>query len=281
MVLRGGSPRRVEAGKVGGVVSPRGVPSEGEWHFSCCRKCGRALPPAQLSMLQGGVQIRNDIFLECAHLGKTRSLEGLLQLVRGECRGHWRVATNVSFQKVQLRPKEVCATSFGPSMGSWKSVDHKLSKIIEEVVSEFEDELRNTCRKCRVTSVGFGGKSRCVLRAAGASAPGSRSEPLRREVGAVAPGGRRHCCGWQGRCARRVVGAAALGGRQGPLHRAARAAVQERQEPPSCQVEGAGRRRRCSGRAGWQEQPDDRAARPAHQRHHFWALLRDGYGNRR
>ena len=54
-----------------------------------------------------------------------------------------------------------------------------------------------------------------MLQAAGASAPGTRSEPLRREVGAVAPGGRRHCCGWQGRCARRVVGAAALGGPAG------------------------------------------------------------------
>ena len=84
----------------------------------------------------------------------------------------------------------------------------------------------------------------------GASAPGSRSEPLCREVGAVAPGGRRHCCGWQGRCARRVVGAAALDGRQGLLHRAARATAQERQEPPPCQAEGAGRRRRALGAPG-------------------------------
>ena len=55
-------------------------------------------------------------------------------------------------------------------------MDHKLSKIIEEVVSESEDELRNTCRKCRVTSVGFGG-------------------PL------CAAGGRSHCSGQQERAA--------------------------------------------------------------------------------
>ena len=36
----------------------------------------------------------------------------------------------------------------------------QVSKIIDEVLSEFEDELRNTCR--------FWRKSRCVLRAAGA-----------------------------------------------------------------------------------------------------------------
>ena len=103
-----GSPLR---GGKGGVLSY-------VWHFS-------ALPPAPLSMLQGGVQIRNDIFSWSVHIfGKTRSLEGLLQLVRGECRGHWRVATDVSFGSAV---EGGCATSFGPSMGSWTSVDHKLS----------------------------------------------------------------------------------------------------------------------------------------------------------
>ena len=97
---------------------------------------------------------------------------GARRVSRALARGHKRFVSESAVEGG-------CATSFGPSMGSWTSVDHNLSKIIEEVVSEFRDEFANTCRKCRVTSVGFGGKSRCVLRAAGASAPGSRSEPLR------------------------------------------------------------------------------------------------------
>ena len=204
-------------GGIHSVTGSRGENSKGgvlshEWHFSCCRKCGRALLPAQLSMLQGGVQIRNDIFLECAHLGKTRSLEGLLQLVRGECRGHWRVATNVSFQKVQLRPKEVCATSFGPSMGSCAVRQDTAAGVPLRGVAGHAVCNRSRCareardgragaavlggrRHCNGRQEPFPGRQLVLRRAAGAAA-----EPLWRVSGDASPCGRSRA-GWK--CSRR------------------------------------------------------------------------------
>ena len=72
-------------------------------------------------------------------------------------------------------------------MGFWKSVGHKLSKIIEEVVSEFVG--LHQLALARRAAVCWG-QQEPLLRAAGASRCVVRLEPLRRAAGGTAAGGR-------------------------------------------------------------------------------------------